>query len=97
MIIVDRLGKKVLVNNKIAIAQVGLNSNLNYVSKLVFATVKGINKKSLSIEYEDNSIDNDFTNDQFVILPSDIINLMTYQSLEKQLEQHIYTTGFVNV
>lgn len=96
MIIVDKLGKRVQLNNRLAIAEVALNDDFVYTHKMSFATVIGINKNSLSIQYENGCIDNEFTNDQFVIIKAEVINL--YNCLEKQLEDNIYSSsiGFIN-
>jgi hypothetical protein len=97
VIIVDKLGKKVQLNNKLAIAEVTLNDSFNYVPKMSFATVIGINKKSLSIQYDTGCIDNDFISTEFVIISGEVINMTSYKSLQPQLEEHIYTKGFINV
>lgn len=96
MIIVDKLGKKVAINNKIAIAEVALNDSFKYIPKLSFATVISINKKSLSIQYENGCIDNDFTSKEFVIIQGEVINMTSFVSVQKQLEEHLYCSGFIN-
>lgn len=97
MIIVDKLGKKVVPNCRIAIAEVTLNGSFNYVPRLSFATVIAVNKKSLSIQYENSCIDNDFISKEFVIIQGEVINLYNYSTLEKELKQVVYTKGFINV
>lgn len=96
MIIVDKLGKRVQLNNRLAIAEVALNDNFVYTHKMSFATIIGINKDSLSVQYQNGCIDNEFNNTEFVIIPSEVINLHSYQTLEKQLEEHLYSSGFIN-
>ena len=91
MIIVDRLGKRVNLNNRLAIAELALDNSLRYNPIIKFAVVQNINPSSLSIKYDDGYLDDNFTNDQFVIISGEVINL--FSSLEKE----VYNKGFINV
>lgn len=96
MIITDKLGKKVQLNNRLAIAEVAMGNDFKYIPKLSFATVISINKKSLSIQYENGCIDNDFTSKEFVIIQGEVINMTSFVSVQKQLEEQLYCNGFIN-
>jgi hypothetical protein len=91
MIIVDRLGKRVNLSNRLAINELSKANSLRYNPIIKFAVVLNINSSSLSIQYDDGYLNDNFTNDQFVIIPSEVINL--FSSLEKE----IYNKGFINV
>lgn len=91
MIIVDRLGKRVNLNNRLAIAELALDNSLRYNPIIKFAIVLNINPSSLSIKYDDGYLDDNFTNDQFGIISGEVINL--FSSLEKE----VYNKGFINV
>jgi hypothetical protein len=91
MIIVDRQGKKVNLNDRLAIAELALDNSLKYNPIIKFAVVLNINPSSLYIKYDDGYLEDNFTNNQFVIIQAEIINL--FSSLEKE----VYNKGFINV
>lgn len=93
MIILDKQGKRPTVGCRIAIADVGMSDRFRLIPKMHLATVKGINKDSLCVQYDNDAygVNNEFTNTEFVIIPGEVV------SLYSSLEQELYKVGVVNV
>jgi hypothetical protein len=93
MIILDKQGKRPTVGCRIAIADVGINRQFSVIPKMYLATVTGINKDSLCVQYDNDAygVNDEFTNTEFVIIPGEVV------SLYGSLEQELYKVGVVNV
>lgn len=84
--IIDKLGKPVQTNNRIAIAELKLNDQLVKSAHLVFATVIKVFSDYLIIRYDNNMIDDNFISEEFIII-STLEEKITYigSSLEMPL------------
>lgn len=70
LIMKDKLGRKVKINDKVAVASLKFDGNLQTYSCLKIGTVTHKSFNSITVCFDESGYKDDITNDEFIIISS---------------------------